>query len=92
MPWNAVPDLTLLFDLEPSLAIERISERHGANKVPEKFEHIDFLKEVCSNFRRLAKENPSHFISIDAAKPMSKVADETLKAITNLIHAKTEPK
>jgi dTMP kinase len=90
-PWNAVPDQTLLFDLEPSLAIERIRGRNGSDKVPEKFEHEEFLKVVYGNFKRLAKEESNRFVSIDAARPMSEVADEALKEITNLIYAKIEP-
>jgi dTMP kinase len=90
LPWNTVPDQTLLFDLEPSLAIERIRGRHGSDKDPEKFEHLEFLKEVYNNFRRLAEESPGRFVSIDATRPMPEVADEALEAIINLIYAKTE--
>jgi dTMP kinase len=91
MPWNAVPNQTLLFDLDPGLAMERIRGRSGANKSPEKFEHIEFLKEVGGNFKRLITDEPSRFILIDAAKPMSDVADDVLRSIINIISSKTGP-
>jgi dTMP kinase len=90
-PWNAVPDQTLLFDLDASLAMERICGRSGADKGPEKFEHIEFLREVDGNFKRLVKDEPSRFVLIDAAKPMSDVADDVLRSIINMISSKTGP-
>jgi dTMP kinase len=91
MPWNAVPDQTLLFDLDPGLAMKRIRSRQGYDKGLEKFEHEEFLRVVCRNFRRLAKENPDRFITIDAARPAPEVAQEAFESIFNLVHAKMWP-
>lgn len=92
LPWNAVPDQTLLFDLDPGLAMERIRGRPSSDNSPEKFENIEFLKEVAGNFRRQAKEDPSRFVLIDAKRPMSEVAEDAFQAIINLISAKTRPR
>jgi dTMP kinase len=90
LPWNVIPDQTLLFDLDPGLAMERIRGRQGAEG-PEKFEQMEFLREVDGNFKRLAKEEPSRFVLIDAARPMQEVADYTLRSIINIIYARTRP-
>jgi dTMP kinase len=91
LPWNAVPDKTLLFDLGPGLALERVHRRLDSDRGPEKFEHEEFLKVVYGNFRRLAAENPNRFVSIDASRPMPEVAQEALEVIVNLIHTKIQP-
>jgi dTMP kinase len=90
-PWNIVPDLTLIFALEPSLAVKRIRSRPGADKGLDKFEHEEFLNDVDGNFRLLAKEEPDRFIIIDAAKRVEDVAKDALIAIMDRISPKPFP-
>ncbi len=57
-----VPDLAILFEIEPALALERVGARGGA---PEPaFEQLEFLERVAVNYRAL---NRGYIARIDAA-------------------------
>ena len=84
-PWNIVPDRTLLFTLDPSLAVQRIRSRTGAANGIEKFEREAFLREVDNIFRLLAKSEPERFVLIDASRRIEEVAGDALEAIIDLI-------
>jgi len=80
-PWNLPPDRTLLFALDPSLALQRLRSR----KEQEKFERLRFLQEVDSNFQRLAAQEPERFVLIDASVDAELAATQALQAILDLI-------
>ena len=80
-PWNLLPDMTLLFALDPELALKRIRSRPEQ----EKFERPGFLREVDGNFRRLAAQEPERFVLIDASQDPDCVADEAVRAILDLV-------
>jgi len=72
------PDITFLFDIDPEAGLERVESRGSKSK----FEALEYLREVRSNYLRIAKERG--FVIIDASMPMEKVADEVLKHISKL--------
>jgi dTMP kinase len=80
-PWNLPPDRTLLFVLDPSLALQRMQSRPGR----EKFERLEFLQSVDENFRQLAADEPERFVLIDASFGPETVAEEALLAVLELI-------
>ncbi len=80
-PWNLPPDRTLLFVLDPGIALQRMQSRPGR----EKFERFDFLQSVDENFRMLAALEPERFVLIDAGKPQETVAEDALLAILELL-------
>jgi dTMP kinase len=80
-PWNIPPDRTLLFVLDPGLALQRMQSRPGR----EKFERFEFLQSVDKNFRMLAAGEPERFVLIDAGKPPETVAEEALLSILELL-------
>lgn len=80
-PWNLRPDRTLLFVLEPSLALQRMQSRSGR----EKFEQLEFLQSVDQNFRRLAAREPERFVLIDASLDPESVAEQALLAVLKLL-------
>jgi len=77
-PFDLTPDLTLLFDLDPRVALERVGKR-GLDK--EKFEHEEFLAKVRANYLRLAKDEPARFVVLDAARPAADVLRDALAAL-----------
>jgi dTMP kinase len=79
-PWNLVPDRTLLFLLDPSFAMARISSRQGR----EKFESPEFLRLVDANFRALAELEPARFRVVDAGRSVPEVAEEALSHLLPL--------
>ena len=80
-PWNLRPDKTLLFVLDPHVALQRMQSRQGR----QKFERLEFLRSVDENFRRMAALEPERFVQIDAEQDAEKVAEEAIRAILNLI-------
>lgn len=80
-PWNVVPDLTLLFVLDPAVACERLQSRPGK----EKFERLEFLREVDGNFRRLKDLEPGRFALVDAGSRSEDVAEKALNSILDLV-------
>ncbi len=60
------PDLTVLFELDPAIAAQRLA---GA-RVPDKFESQPqaFFEQVHAGYQRRVLENPKRFARIDAAQ------------------------
>lgn len=81
-PWNRLPDKTLLFSLDPAVALQRMQSRPER----EKFERHEFLREVDKNFRRLALLEPERFVVIDAGQKIEDVAGQAQKPILELLN------
>lgn len=75
--WTIVPDLTILFDVSPEIAISRV----GTRDLQTKFERISFLEQVRSNYHTLVDMQKDRFIVIDADQPYSKVEQVVFNAI-----------
>jgi len=80
-PWNLRPDRTLLFVLDPHLALQRMQSRRER----QKFERLEFLRLVDENFRRMAALEPERFVQIDAEQDAKDVAEEAMDAIIKII-------
>lgn len=79
------PDLTLLFDIEPELGLERIAKNSDREVNRLDLEKLDFHKKVRETFLYLAKEQPHRFVIIDASKSPDEVAKATVEAILSHI-------
>ena len=75
--WTIDPDMILLFDIDPLVAVKRCGERGERSK----FEKMEFLKKVRSNYLRLAAEEPSRFVVVNADRPLDKVKEEVFGII-----------
>ena len=75
------PDLTVWFDLEPSIAAERLASA----RVPDKFESqpADFFAAVRAGYARRASEMPQRFARIDAAQTRDAVALDVARLMTD---------
>lgn len=73
------PDLTLLFELAPRIAAQRLA---GA-RVPDKFESQPeaFFQRVAAGYARRAGEAPSRFARIDADQPREAVWSDVRAAL-----------
>ncbi len=73
------PDLTLLFDLAPGIAAQRLA---GA-RVPDKFESqpVEFFARVAAGYARRVAANPGRFARIDAKPSRDAVWAEVLAAV-----------
>jgi dTMP kinase len=74
------PDLTILLDLDPGVALERIQQREKITK----FERQDFLIKVRENFLRLA-ESEDRIKIVNASSPLSAVAEEAERILRTVL-------
>ncbi len=79
--WTVVPDMTILFTIDPDVAVSRC----GVRGEKTKFEKLEFLKKVQDNFLRLAREEPSRFVIIDAGAELEKVGREAEMRIKDFL-------
>lgn len=78
---NTWPDLTLLFDINPELGLERIRKNQGREVNRLDLEKIEFHKKVRETFLRLAKKYPDRYVIIDASKSQKEVEEEVYNII-----------
>lgn len=79
--WTIVPDLTILFTIDPAVAVARC----GIRGEHTKFEKIEFLRTVQENFVKLAEKEPQRFVIIDAGNTPEVVGNEVKDAIKNFL-------
>jgi dTMP kinase len=81
------PDLTIIIDLEPEMAIERI-EKDKKRKIEDrkKFEKLEFLKKVRKNFLDLPKIlKDEKIVVIDGNKGKEEVFEDVVKEIKKIL-------
>ncbi len=79
--WTIVPDLTILFTIDPAVAVSRC----GVRGEHTKFEKIEFLRTVQGNFLKLAEKEPQRFVIIDAGNTPEVVGNEVKDAIKDFL-------
>lgn len=75
------PDLTLLFDVDPRIGLERIAANKGREVNRLDLEKIEFHDSVRQTFLSLAKRFKDRFVILDASKPFDKVVEDAYRAI-----------
>ena len=81
------PDLTLLLDVEPSVAAQRMRGREAAtNTSADRIERAgdDFHARLRRGFLELAAANPSRIVTIDASGTPDEVARKILLALPEI--------
>jgi dTMP kinase len=80
-----VPDLTLLYDLEPKVALARMHARTGGNADRFEAESLAFHERVRAAYLELARTEPGRFCVIDASRPADAVFAEGRARIEALL-------
>lgn len=75
------PNITILFDMDPVLAMKRVETR-GEELSRFDSENIDFHKELRAAFLQIAADNKDRIHTVDAAAPRDAVQTRILSAIT----------
>lgn len=75
------PDITLFFDLDPSIGLQRIAANAGREVNRLDLEKMAFHEKVRASFQKLASLYPERYVTIDASQPLEKVVEDSLKAI-----------
>lgn len=78
---NTWPDLTLLFDLDPQVGLNRIASNSNREVNRLDLEKLEFHNKVRNTFLELAKRYPERFVIIDASKSREEVSKATMDAI-----------
>lgn len=78
---GTLPDLTLFFDLDPEVGLNRISINDAREVNRLDLEKMTFHKSVREGFLKLAKMYPERYVIIDASKTREEVASSCLNAI-----------
>lgn len=68
------PNLTLVFDLDPALGIERTKQRGDQNRFES--EPLAYMQRVRDMFLRRAHEAPDRYAILDAGRPLNLIQDE----------------
>ncbi len=77
------PDLTLFFDLDPLVGLERIGSRGVIDHMER--ERLEFHTMVYEGYKRLAQENLVRIKSIDASKTREEISEDILKIVLKKI-------
>ena len=77
---SLLPDLVILFDLDPKIGLERAKSRVGGWTRFEA-DTIQFHSRVRDGFLKLAADDSSRFSIIDASQSVDKVASETIELL-----------
>lgn len=78
---NTLPDLTLLFDIEPELGLKRIASNSNREVNRLDLEKIEFYNKVRNTFLDLSKKYSDRYVVIDASLPLEEVYQTALKII-----------
>lgn len=82
--WTVDPDLVILFDIDPLVAVQRCGDRGERSK----FEKTEFLKKVRNNYLRLTAEEPGKFVVVDADRSLNEVKEEVFRIIAHALEGR----
>lgn len=74
------PDLVVVLDLEPDVALARLRDRGSAPDAIER-EPLEFHRTVRSAYLDIAAQHPGRYLVVDATAPPSKVSDRVFGVV-----------
>ncbi|MBV7509217.1 dTMP kinase [Bacillus sp. sid0103] len=87
---NLMPQLTIYFDIESELGLQRINKNKGREINRLDLEDLEFHQKVRAGYQLLIKRFPDRFRIIDASATVENVYKETVKVIEDTL-AKRKP-
>ena len=80
------PDLTILFDVPPSVSRDRLERAHGRGRTLDKFEREDegFTERVRAAYLARARAEPERFRIVDSTRPQGAVRDDLARLVEAL--------
>jgi dTMP kinase len=82
---NSQPDLTLVFDLDPQVGLERARQRGGADRFERK--GLEFHQRLRDAFMQIAQDHPARCRIIDASGSVDAVAAQIRETVEQAIGA-----
>jgi dTMP kinase len=78
---NLMPELTIYFDIEPELGLQRINKNKGREINRLDLEKLEFHQKVSAGYQLLIERFPERIRTVDASGTVEEVFKETLKLI-----------
>jgi dTMP kinase len=78
---NLMPELTIYFDIEPELGLQRINKNKGREINRLDLEKLEFHQKVSAGYQLLIERFPDRIRTVDASGTVEEVFKETLKII-----------
>jgi dTMP kinase len=76
-----MPDLTIYFDIEPELGLDRINKNKGREVNRLDLENLDFHHKVREGYFILMERFPERIVKIDASGTLEDVFHKTMKIV-----------
>lgn len=76
-----MPNLTIYFDLDPKVGLERVHQSNVREVNRLDLEELDFHLKVRRGYMEIIDREPERFQIIDASQPIEKVYNDTLSVI-----------
>lgn len=75
------PDLTLYFDIDTDVALDRIMSNRADEVNRLDLERAEMHRKVRQGYLKMVEEEPQRFVTIDASQSVEKVVSDTIEAI-----------
>ena len=75
------PDLTLYFDVDTDVALERIMKNRADEVNRLDLERAEMHRKVREGYLEIVAKEPERFVKIDASQPLEKVVADTLSVL-----------
>ena len=79
-----IPDLTILFDLAPTIALKRAQKRSALDRFES--EPIDFHERIRSTYLSLSELHSERFKLVDSSKEIIEVQDQVKKILLDYLN------
>ncbi len=80
-----MPKLTLYFDIDPEVGLERINKNKGREVNRLDLEELEFHHKVREGYHKLIMKAPQRICKIDASKPIEQVLQEAEEKVREVI-------
>lgn len=75
------PDLTLYFDIDTDVALDRIMSNRADEVNRLDLERAEMHRKVRQGYLQMVEKEPQRFVTIDASQSVEKVVSDTIEAI-----------
>ena len=80
------PDVTIILDLDPAVGLARVASRGSTFDRMEE-ENLQFLQRARQGYLEQARQDPAHFVVIDASRPLAVVVDDAIDVVDRTLAA-----
>ena len=87
---EVMPKLTMYFDIEPEIGLERINKHKNREVNRLDLEDLEFHHKVREGYAKLLNDYPERMVKINAAQPIESVLKEAEWRIKKIIQGESE--